>query len=50
MMLRGLWGSWLFLNVATGATPSAIQFAVYPLAMARGIGLARGRPRASLPA
>lgn len=33
MILHGLWDSSLFLQVATGVAPSAIQFAVYPLAV-----------------
>ena len=33
MILHGLWDSALFLGVATGAEPSAAQFAVYPLAI-----------------
>jgi membrane protease YdiL (CAAX protease family) len=34
MVIHGLWDSSLFLNVATGAVPSMVQFAVYPLAIA----------------
>lgn len=34
MLLHGLWDSGLFLHMAAGHTPSAIQFAVYPLALA----------------
>ena len=33
MAFHGLWDSSLFLSVTTGVTPSAIQFAVYPLAI-----------------
>lgn len=33
MVLHGLWDSSLFLTVATGAEPSLVQFAVYPLAI-----------------
>lgn len=33
MLLHGLWDSSLFLKVATGAEPSLVQFAVYPLAI-----------------
>jgi membrane protease YdiL (CAAX protease family) len=33
MVLHGLWDSSLFLTVATGAEPSPVQFAVYPLAI-----------------
>jgi uncharacterized protein len=33
MLLHGLWDSSLFLSIATGAEPSAIQFIVYPLAI-----------------
>lgn len=39
MVLHGLWDSALFLNVATGGTPSPIQFIVYPLAVACVIGV-----------
>ncbi len=34
IILHGLWDSSLFLTVATGGTPSSIQFAIYPLAIA----------------
>jgi hypothetical protein len=34
MVLHGLWDSSLFLTVATGGVPSAVQFVVYPLAVA----------------
>ena len=34
MVLHGLWDSSLFLNVATGGVPSAVQFLVYPLSVA----------------
>jgi membrane protease YdiL (CAAX protease family) len=33
MALHGLWDSSLFLQAATGVTPSPVQFAVYPLAI-----------------
>lgn len=46
MLLHGLWDSALFLNVAVGHTPSAIQFAVYPLAIACVIAVLR-RDRAA---
>ena len=39
MILHGLWDSSLFLNVATGGAPSAVQFAVYPLAIACAIAM-----------
>jgi membrane protease YdiL (CAAX protease family) len=38
MILRGLWDSALFLNVATGVNPSNIQYVVYPVAAACVIG------------
>jgi membrane protease YdiL (CAAX protease family) len=41
MVLHGLWDSALFLNVATGGTPSLAQFAVYPLALVCIIALLR---------
>jgi len=40
MILHGLWDSSLFLNVATGGAPSAVQFVVYPLAIACAIAVA----------
>ena len=39
MALHGLWDSSLFLSVAMGVTPSAVQFAVYPLAIACAIAV-----------
>jgi len=39
MLLHGLWDSSLFLNVATGGEPSALQFVVYPLAIACAIAV-----------
>lgn len=39
MVLHGLWDSSLCLNVATGGEASAVQFAVYPLAIACLIGV-----------
>jgi membrane protease YdiL (CAAX protease family) len=33
MVLHGLWDSSLFLTVAAGREPSAIQFVIYPLAI-----------------
>jgi hypothetical protein len=44
MVLQGLWDSSLFLNVATGVTPSAAQFAVYPLAIACVMAVLRQKP------
>lgn len=41
MILHGLWDSSLFLSLATGVTPSAIQFTVYPLAVACSIVVLR---------
>lgn len=41
MVLHGLWDSALFLSVATGVEPSAIQFAIYPLAIVGVIALLR---------
>lgn len=41
MALHGLWDSSLFLSVATGAEPSAAQFAVYPLAIVCAIVVLR---------
>ena len=37
--LHGLWDSSLFLNAATGGSPSAIQFVVYPIAAACAIAV-----------
>jgi membrane protease YdiL (CAAX protease family) len=45
MVLHGLWDSSLFLTVATGGEPSAIQFAVYPLAIACAIAVLRPSKR-----
>ena len=39
MVFHGLWDSSLFLNVATGGTPSSVQFAIYPLAIACAIAV-----------
>ena len=39
MALHGLWDSSLFLSVSMGVTPSAAQFAVYPLAIACAIAV-----------
>lgn len=39
MVLHGLWDSSLFLSVATGAQPSPVQYAVYPLAIVCLIGV-----------
>jgi hypothetical protein len=47
MILHGLWDSSLFLNVATGGVPSVAQFAVYPLALACAIAMARNSRRAA---
>jgi membrane protease YdiL (CAAX protease family) len=41
MVLHGLWDSSIFLNVATGGQPSAVQFAAYPLAIACAIAVLR---------
>lgn len=41
MVLHGLWDSSLFLNVATGGEPSAVQFAFYPLAIVCVIAVLR---------
>jgi uncharacterized protein len=49
MILHGLWDSSLFLNVATGGQPSAIQFAVYPLAIVCAIAVLRNNRNAHLP-
>lgn len=49
MILHGLWDSALFLNVATGGEPSAVQFAVYPLAIACTIVVVRNSWNARLP-
>jgi len=49
MVLHGLWDSSLFLNVATGVQPSAVQFAVYPLAIACAIAVLRNSWNARLP-
>lgn len=49
MALHGLWDSSLFLNVAVGRDPSAVQFAVYPLAIAVAIGLALHQRKSRLP-
>lgn len=44
MVLHGLWDSSLFLSVATGETPSAAQYLVYPLSIVCVIAvLRRGR-------
>jgi membrane protease YdiL (CAAX protease family) len=37
--LHGLWDSSLFLSASMGVTPSAVQFAVYPLAIACAIAV-----------
>lgn len=39
MVLHGLWDSALFLGVSTGAEPSLLQFAVYPLAIVCIVGV-----------
>lgn len=39
MVLHGLWDSSLFLSVATGAQPSLVQYAAYPLAIICVIGV-----------
>jgi len=49
MVLHGLWDSALFLNVATGGAPSAVQFAIYPLAIACTVALVRKDWNARLP-
>lgn len=49
MALHGLWDSSLFLNVATGGEPSAIQFAIYPLAIICGIAVALESRKARAP-
>ena len=49
MILHGLWDSSLFLNVATGGVPSAIQFAIYPLAIACVIAVVPKNWNAHLP-
>lgn len=49
MLLHGLWDSSLFLNVATGGKPSAIQFAVYPLAIICAIAVLRNSWNVRLP-
>lgn len=41
MVLHGLWDSALFLNVATGGNPSAIQYAMYPLSIVCLVALFR---------
>ena len=41
IVLHGLWDSSLFLAVATGGTPSAVQFVVYPLAIVCVIAVLR---------
>lgn len=48
MILHGLWDSSLFLNVASGVTPSTIQFAVYPLAAVCAIAVLRRNGSAKL--
>jgi uncharacterized protein len=40
MILHGLWDSSLFLNVAAGSQPSAVQFVVYPLVIVCAIAVA----------
>jgi membrane protease YdiL (CAAX protease family) len=49
MILHGLWDSSLFVSIATGVTPSPIQFAVYPLAIACAIVVARNSWNARIP-
>ena len=49
MILHGLWDSSLFLNVATGGVTSAIQFAIYPLAIACVIAVVPKSWNAHLP-
>ncbi|NTW64175.1 MAG: CPBP family intramembrane metalloprotease [Chlorobiaceae bacterium] len=39
MVLHGLWDSSLFLSASTGVEPSAVQFAVYPLAIVCAIAV-----------
>lgn len=41
MVLHGLWDSSLFLSVATGREPSALQFVVYPLTVLCALALVR---------
>lgn len=48
MVLHGLWDSSLFLNVATGRVTSAVQFAVYPLAIVCMIAAIRNNRNAPL--
>lgn len=50
MVLHGLWDSSLFLSVATGVTPSAIQFAVYPVAIVCVIAVLRRGAQTHRPA
>ena len=49
ILLHGLWDSSLFLNVATGGEPSAIPFAVYPLAILCAIAVLRNSWNVRLP-
>ena len=49
MILHGLWDSALFLNVATGVTPSNIQYVVYPVAAACVIGVLLKNRNARMP-
>jgi len=39
MILHGLWDSSVFLTMSTGGSPSDVQFAVYPLAIACAIAV-----------
>jgi len=41
MVLHGLWDSSLFLSVATGREPSALQFVVYPLTVLCALAVVR---------
>ena len=49
MILHGLWDSALFLNVATGVTPSNIQYVVYPVAAACVTGVLLKNRNAGMP-
>jgi len=45
MVLHGLWDSSLFLSISTGVEPSAVQYAVYPLAIICVIAVLRRTAR-----
>lgn len=49
MILHGLWDSSIFLTAATGGQPSAIQFVVYPLAIACMIAVLLNHRNTQLP-